>query len=234
MKPAPTYHFTRRPGLYSTALVFAVALAACRAQAAPTPASAVKIFISEAGLYRLSRADLQAAGFDLAAAGDSLSLRHRDQEVPLQVETAGDDEAVLFYAAPQSSEFSRADVYWLSQGADGARIASRSVEPPRDDRLPVVFQATTRFEEDKLYYPNAAGDTHWYWLTLTAPSSQALTLNLPAFAGGPALLEIRLAGVTEGDHRVQVSVNDAPAGEASWSGAVPYAFQVSSSILRGC
>jgi hypothetical protein len=214
------------------AAVFSVALPACGGPAAPSAAS-LKLFIAEAGLYRLTRDELRQAGFALQnAALPRLQLTHHDQAVPLQIEQNGDDFSVFFYAVPEAGPYSPADVYWLRVGTEpGLRMAAREVEPPRAESAPAAFAATLRLEEDLLYFPNVAGETHWYWRSLPAPSNETFTFTLPAFAGGEGQIQIALAGLTEGPHHLAVLVNGQPEGEAAWDGGQPYLFQAAASAL---
>ncbi len=80
-----------------------------------------------------------------------------------------------------------------------------------------------RAEQNKIYAPQAAGDT-WFWERMTAPATRTYTLTLSAVADGPAVLRLETWSSTgsagENDHHVRVSVNGRDAGEATWDGSV--------------
>src|SRR5439155_12247343 len=61
---------------------------------------------------------------------------------------------------------------------------------------------------------------------------RTVTASLNALGAGDAQLVVSLAGATEGNHAVQVVVNDNPAGEARWSGREPFVLTTTVSSLR--
>ncbi|MEI2690706.1 MAG: hypothetical protein V9H69_13760 [Anaerolineae bacterium] len=67
----------------------------------PQPVDALKLVVDQPGLYRVTAAELAAAGFD-AAAGDPalLTLTLDDQPVTLTVEGSSDALALTFYGTP--------------------------------------------------------------------------------------------------------------------------------------
>jgi len=208
-------------------------LAACVPKPPSPPASSLKVLIAEPGLYRLTRGDLQSAGFQVGQENLArLCLTHKGAEIPIEVEQTAGDFAVLFYAAPDAHPYSPTDVYWLTLGdAPGARMPTRAVEPPRGAPA-LTFTWTLRLEQDRLYFSEPVSDAHWFWQSLTAPATATITASLPTLASGPAQMEIALGGVTSGEHWAQVLVNGQPAGEARWSGRSTYVHQASAPALH--
>lgn len=206
--------------------------AAC-APTAATPVQSLKLFIAEPGVYRLTQSDLPA-GFDLSADTlPQLRLTHKGIAAPIEVEQTGGAVAIIFYAAPDESLYSVSDVYWLAlSDGGGMRVQTRTIAPARAALIAQRVMATAHFAEDRLYFPTALGDTHWFWDSLTAPAEKRFTLDLPSLTAGEATIEIALAGATWGAHRVQVRLNDQLVGEANWNGQSPYRFQTKTSNLR--
>ena len=110
---------------------------------------AIKIFLSDPGVYRVAHADLVAAGWPAdELASSRLHLRHGERPVPIAVEDGGDGrfgagDAVLFAGDRLAgehgylNEYSSLNVYWLEddpsrpagpadrlQAGDGRRAAT--------------------------------------------------------------------------------------------------------------
>jgi len=96
---------------------------ASRWSGAPSGAC-VKIRIREQGVYRLTRANLEAAGVARAdLIGGNIRMYTRDREIPITVSTAGAFGAsayVEFYGEGLRSNYDHANAYWLGFGGPGA------------------------------------------------------------------------------------------------------------------
>jgi hypothetical protein len=181
-------------------MLFGLAAAAALAdvaRAAPSPGRpAVKILLSEPGVYRVSFEELVAAGWpaqELASA--RLRLRHRGSVVPILVEDRGDrrfgpGDAVIFAGERLAgehgyfNEYSSLNVYWLMDEADEVRDAPGQGGPISDRLRPGAlrqagsgpaagsrWQRRDRLEEDRilLRYPRAGVEDQelWYWRKLS-------------------------------------------------------------------
>ncbi|TMC54522.1 MAG: hypothetical protein E6J26_08465, partial [Chloroflexi bacterium] len=205
--------------------MLALLLLACNTAPSGESPVALKILLSQPGIYRLTRADLQAYNFpdDLA----HVRLTHHGADVPLEL----DASAVQFYAAPDSTLYSPTDAYWLTSGQAPLVMTARTVEPLHADPA-ATYTATLRLEDNKLYSASALGDTHWFWQSFTAPATRTVTASLNALGAGDAQLVVSLAGATEGNHAVQVAVNDDPAGETRWTGRESFVLTTTVSSLH--
>ncbi len=170
---------------------------------------AVKIFLSEPGVYRVSYAELVAAGWpasELASA--RLHLSHRAAAVPIFVEDGGDGrfgpgDAVLFAGDRLAgehgyySEYSSLNVYWLADGPAISGVSGVSgVSDVSADRLrpgtvrPVPAEApasASRWqrrihqEEDRilLRYPQAGLGDQELWYWRKLSSLDSEPFELP-------------------------------------------------------
>ena len=160
--------------------------------------SAVKLFVEQPGMQRVSGSALLAAGLSAEQSLASLHLRLDDQPIALQV-INGDgrlDAAseLRFYAPPSADSAGVGDrwnatrVYWLTtepidgEPGDGPRMATRSALP---SIAPVRSTAVERgvWEDNRLYEsaaPGVDGD-HWFALKLNADggSVEDYTATLP-------------------------------------------------------
>lgn len=200
-------------------------LAACNgpAPAAPTAVPVIdgafaevgKLTVDVPGPVAVTRADLRAIGWGDVPL-DQVQITYRDQVQPVWVTS----DALRFYAAISPTRYMTSSVFFLKRGAAPA-LPERPVvtNPAQVD----AYIATFRAEQNKLYAPQADGDT-WFWERLTAPATRTYTLTLSAVADGPATLRLETWSSTEGasetDHHMRVSVNGHEAGEATWDGSV--------------
>lgn len=198
-----------------------------------------KVWLRQSGLYRVTRADLLAAGLADLAEGDPdrLQVWRDGQQVATDFlgnddATFGAEEALLFYADAQPSIYSRDIAYWLTVG-DGPRLRVGTADgAPRNVTPEAGFRATVRLEEDRIYRQDlpktgSPADARWYWQELfnLGTSSTALRLSLPDIlpASLTAELRVRLMGVSylyaNPDHQVRWTVNGQVVGAVVWDGA---------------
>jgi hypothetical protein len=193
-------------------------------------ADRVKIGVEADGLYRLTAADLQPTGFDLAAADlTRLRLSNRGRPVPLRVVGQGRNRAIEFFGTAIDTRYTDTNVYWLDVGEGPAdRLADRPVGSPTAPQT--SRQATVRFEHNTVYWSKegVVSDDRWYWQSLTAPITVTLPFTLVRRLDGPALLRAAFLGANRTlqspNHRVVVTVNGQVVGEAAWDGQTEFGF----------
>lgn len=205
--PGPTRGVPRaRSGARGIAFRVALSLAAVGASVSTSPVSAaagaaapesihpaVKIFLSEPGVYRVSFEDLVAAGWPARERASSrLHLRHRADAVPILVEDGGDGrfgpgDGVIFAGDRLAgehgyyNEYSSLNVYWLFDApaisgvsgvpADRLRRGTPQLAQAESPPSGSHWQRRNRREEDRilLRYPNAGLEDQelWYWRKLS-------------------------------------------------------------------
>ena len=234
---------TRRiPLLLALLLVLSLALAACsRGDKSPqsrppsatqssanaaAPVDAVKIVVEEPGLYRVTAADLAAAGFDLATQEMAqLALTAGGAPVAFSMAGSGDEQAITFYGEPRDSRYGSQNIYWLNKAqseAQPAAVAAADASP--SDAAPVTtFRASQHLEASKNYLSQVTDtDDHWLWESLFAPAVYTVTFDLPGYAGGDADMVISLWGNSEDrsnpDHSARLRLNGETIGESAWDG----------------
>jgi uncharacterized repeat protein (TIGR01451 family) len=205
-----------------------------------------RITLRETGIYRLTYADLQAAGLPLTTLDPrQLSIYRGGQELAIDVPGEVDGrfdpgDQIRFFAEAVKSFYTDVNTLWLVVGTrPGLRMAQRSVVP--QGGIPASsFSATQHVEADLIYrssMPMASDVDHWYWGQMyvlnqtrvaTMTVSFVVTDPLPV---GTARLALELWGgstdprVTP-DHHVRVYVNGSLAGDVTWVGAVRAMSQV--------
>lgn len=206
-------------------------------------APALKIGVTEDGMYQLTYSDIVGAGFSLAGINpQTIKITNRGQEIPLYLAGENDGvfdptDTILFYGTAVTDVYTSRNVYWLTAGGGaGKRMAARD-GTPHGAAVPSRFPATLRAETDALYWqtmPNGAGQDHWFWDILTAPITRthAITLNNIATTAGTATVRLSMKGFTDipelnPDHHTRVSVNGTaldPGGHW-WDGQASFDFE---------
>lgn len=211
-----------------------------RAESAAAPAAAwtppqpgYKVEVKEDGLYRLTRAELAAAGLPVDQLDPrGLRMFNAGQEIAIRVTGEGDarldaDDTVLFFGQATSSRYTDRNVYWLAFGGGaGKRMTGRAANPAGS--LASSFTATVRKEENTVYdsdLPKLPGYDHWYGQLIQAlgagkSGSVSVTMPAPQLATGSAnaKLDLVLGAVTSGSHKVRLYVNPTTNAAHVWEG----------------
>ncbi len=194
-----------------------------------TATGVLKIEVSEDAVYRLTGAELAAAGFDLGGDPARLTLYHHGRAVPLRVLDGGDgaldptDAIELYgqanrttYVDSRQPRYSARSAYWLGWGsAPGPRVPERDATPPLGLAPAQRTTAVARHEQQLLLrrFPlHPAGQDHWFTRTVSVGGAADLALELEA-AALPlegVRLRYRLCGAKElAGRTVEVRLNGA-------------------------
>lgn len=206
------------------------------------PDPAWKVRVNETGLYRLTYADLAAAGLPVDTL-DPRTLQLYQHGVEAAVHVAGQEDGSLddgdymeFYGLALDNLYTDTNVYWLTCGSAAGRRMTVRDGTPGTAPIPAAFSATVRVEENHLYRSNAPGTDHWLWQEMDAiaqPVSQVFTATLSAVARGePAgTLGVFFSGLgyddgVTPDHHALVYVNEHLVADAWWDGQTAYSTTV--------
>jgi hypothetical protein len=199
---------------------------------------ALKIGVTEDGMYRLTPSDLTDNGFDLTGIDPSLiQIANQGQEIPIYMQENGngnfdDSDFILFYGTAITDIYTTKNMYWLTAGdVPGLRMDTRSV-PPGTAAVPSQFPISLHAEQDTFYWqtmPDGSGQDHWFWDDRISPNSADLpayrdypfTVNNIDPVGTTQTLRVRLKGFTSvttvnPDHKTEVSLNGTVIGSAEW------------------
>jgi hypothetical protein len=182
---------------------------------------AIKIVVRQEGIYRITAAELLAAGLNPNANPNLLQLFVDGQQQPINIvgDRQGGFSAVEFYAIGVDNAFTDARVYWLIEGtARGLRMEKVAAGA---SQVPVgSFRETVERKERLLYFSSLRnGDRENFFGDVVGVGGlfQPLTLRrVDLGASSAATLEIALQGVTLEPHRVEVMINETRAGVISF------------------
>ncbi|MFL6247614.1 MAG: C25 family cysteine peptidase, partial [Thermoanaerobaculia bacterium] len=175
--------------------------------------AAAKILVSREGYYRITRAQLTAAGFDPGTDPRTLSLYVDGQEIPMAVSDAGD--VLEFYAIGMDSTYSGTRTYWLISGnGSGLRFRPKAKvkgAPLTAQSFPYTLERKERF----IFFGAQAGaadrDSFYGSVIYSDPTTQGFEVSNLA-ASGSVTLKVAAQGATLTDHRVSVTLNGSPIG----------------------
>jgi len=186
------------------------------------------------GLYQITYAALQGAGFPLDTDPRNLHVTVDGQEIAVWLPGEGDGhwdsgDRVVFYGQAVQSRYTRRNVYWLTvEDTPGLRMAERAVTPTGGVPSSTAHWLSRRFEENHLYDSKHAGidGDHWYWTDLAFLQTgcplavQTYTFDLPLLQGSSptATLTVAVQGYTGGSHHLIARLNGHLLGDIQWSG----------------
>jgi len=204
----------------------------------------VKISVKQEGIYRVSRTELQNAGFNVSAPGNLWQLYVDGKQQAIIV---GDKDAYIeFYGNGMDTAESATKVYYLIVGVqDGKRMDTTVLRP----LSPSVasnnyFQSFLRKERTTYIAAEILnGDAENFFSSVPiigssspTPSIVTLTFNLTGvdFTMPNATIELGIQGITSTPHQVVATINGVPMDPISGTGKVLMngSFQVPISVLR--
>jgi hypothetical protein len=190
------------------------------------------IDVAQAGVQRLTGAQLAAAGLDLAALDPArLHVRGAGVDLALDLRGSGDGrldpaDELRFYAPAPGDRWNAITRYWLTVEAGSApRMTSRSVLPKQGALSASAIEAGV-WRANALYDSTLAGPDgdHWFAVDLRSGPGQpavsydlTLTPRLP-LVSGPASFTVSGSSYTAGQHALTLQRGGATAS-ATWSGA---------------
>jgi hypothetical protein len=207
------------------------------------PPGRFKILVDRDGLYRLTHAQLDAAGVPVDSEDPrTFKLCNRGSEVAVLIPGEADGsfdpgDELLFYGEKTHSRHTDVNVYWLDwDGAAGLRMQPVDGTP---GGAPVVtdFLATHSLEEDHAYQsglPSGADDDRWYWDYLMATTGLTDEIDLFATLVGLSTVPGRTAtvrGLLRGynanpQHHTQVVLNGHLVDDATFSPTAEHSFEI--------
>ncbi len=190
---------------------------------------AVKLSIRQEGWYRVTVPELLSAGLPPNVDPRLLHLYVDGQQVPMLITGQEDGrldpgDAIEFYGLGLAAAWTDTRVYWLvAQGGPGRRIRPVTAlgGQPADRSFPYTVE-----RKDRTVYFSALrnGERENFFGAVVGPEPTVESLQvayLDPAPSGTTLLEVALQGVTQGAHRVQVTLNGVRVGEVTFQDQSP-------------
>jgi hypothetical protein len=207
-------------------------------------ADALKIAVSEEGLYRIRYNDLLAAGIDPGTLNPlHLQLFADGQESALWF--SGDRDGsfdpgdwLAFYGWGRDDTYSGRQIFWLAEGDEpGLRMKRRRAGVPGTQASVATVDFGVVLEEDLGYHAailNGEEENFFGAVVASQAADHLLITDELDAAGGETTLTVRLQGATQVAHRVAVSLNGLELGQIDFEGQelASRTFGLSSDLLR--
>lgn len=198
----------------------------------------VKIGIKQEGFYRVTRAELQAAGFDVNAAGNLWQLYVDGNQQAIIV--GASDSYIDFYARGIDTPEADTKVYYLVVGAqNGLRMSSTTLRPLSGNVAAKSYYQTFERKDRKFYLfaDVLNGDVeNFFGNIVIAGTTQNFTFNLTGvdFNVPKATLEINVQGITGVPHTVVPTINGEQLEQMTGNtfNLMSGVFQIPTSFLR--
>ena len=196
----------------------------------------VKIAVKQEGFYRVTRAELQAAGFDMTAPSGKWQLFLKGVEQAIVV--GANDAYVEFYGHGQDINESDTLVYYLINGSEnGKRIADIYRLGAGGNVADRNYNANFLKKQRQTYvYDYLNGDVENYFGSIIFPSGSTVTFNLSGVDTSVSTTQVKitLLGFTFLPHQTRILLNDTELGTLSVTGRTPYGgtFTVPTSLLQ--
>ncbi|MGH9715328.1 MAG: C25 family cysteine peptidase [Candidatus Acidiferrales bacterium] len=190
---------------------------------------AVEISISTEGWYRVTGAQLTAAGLPANLNVQSLQLYAEGVQQPILISGAGHgilgpNDAVEFYGTGIDTPFSGTRVYWLVSDFGRRNTIASIPAAGRGASTAESFPFSVLFQQRTTYFAallNGEDEDNFFGAIVSStPVDQVLTVaHVDPNSTISTTLDVTLQGVTQGqEHRVSVAVNGFPLGEMDFTG----------------
>ncbi len=215
-----------------------------------TPGDRIRIAVTNAGLFRVSAAQVAAglAAIDEAQAvqailATNLMLSSGGEPVAWRAEEGG--TGLLFFGEPLRDTYDRRGLYWLEPGP-GLAMAAEDRSTP-DTLADPWFRETVRVEQDlhfQPYLPGSVDDDYWIWAgqQVTSPSvSWSWNTSVPMIDPHPGeragLVTAFLVSAYDGspalDNRTRLTAAGQLLDDRQWAGNVRLAQSGTATNLSG-
>lgn len=169
-----------------------------------------RIGIRGEGFYRVSKAQLQAAGFDVN--GDSSLWQLYREGVEQAIIVGPNADYIDFYGKGVDTPEADMGMYYLVSGPTaGKRIQTRSARPPGASVSSPNYSQVFIQKQRTIYLSDVLnGDAENYWGSVIGPSGDTnvnFSLSGVDFATADSSLEVKLQGYAFVAHVIQVTLN---------------------------
>lgn len=208
---------SRSHPLGSVAVPVAPSLTRQQTQIRLAASHAMKILVQQEGVYKVTLAQLLAAGFPAAVSASNLHLYAEGVEQPIR----NDSNAIEFYGTAIDTPYSGTRVYWLVSQA-GQATGIPALNSAISSQTPRSFPQTVELKDRTTYFAallNGEADNFFGAVINSTATNQVLTVTgLDSTSDQDAVLKIALQGVTRDvPHRVTVALNGTAVGEVDFT-----------------
>jgi hypothetical protein len=190
-----------------------------QAQSSIARNEAVKITVRRDGWYRVSYEQLASAGFNRSSDSSQWKLFTNGEEQAMRV---NEDGSIEFYGQSLDTRSTDERVYWLVAGQSKGRRVEANKVTAFDEGAATTFTQTVERRDKVIRFAglmNGAADNFFGPVINNNAVNQTLVVNkLNQQAGGSAVLEVGVQGLTWDSHNIVVHLNGVEVGTITSAG----------------
>jgi hypothetical protein len=199
-----------------------------------------KIAIRQTGMYRVTKTQMQAAGFDVNSDPTKWQLYVNGNEQSITV--GPNANYIEFFARGIDAAESDTAVYYLIAGSSpGKRISSFALRPSFRANSAVSFVQDSTMSQRNSYVPDFLNGpaSNFFGDPVTqsqVPTSESFTISGIDTSASSVHLIIKFQGYWGGTHTLNVVLNGQTVGQVSSSGPQPFVFDAmvpTSALIEG-
>lgn len=188
----------------------------------------VRIGVKKEGLYRITKAQLLAGGFDVNS--DSSLWQIYVEGVEQAMNIAADRSYIEFYGKGTDTPETEVRTYYLIKGdTPGKRFGTRVVRPASSTVISPSYSQITE-KRDRVDYVNQIlnGDTDNWWGRFVGTTAATFTFNLVGvdFGSPNTSVQINFQGYSQTPHNIDITLNGRALTPAAGNGVQPYGIQL--------
>ncbi|MDQ6786786.1 MAG: C25 family cysteine peptidase [Acidobacteriota bacterium] len=177
----------------------------------------VKMAVSREGIYRVTRAELLANGFDVNAPTALWQLYVNGNEQAINV--GGNGDYIEFYGRGIDTLEANAQIYYLVVGATNGKRIGTTIRRPIGVRVLAGNYAQSFTKKDRFIYSSSIlnGDAENFFGSAITSSGAAITFSLTGidFSSANSTFDIGIQGLTETAHQTRVILNSHDIGSVN-------------------
>lgn len=180
----------------------------------------VKIGVRKNGIYRVTRTELENAGFNVN--GDQNLWQLYLDGVQQAIKVGANGDFIEFYGRTVETTLTNTRIYYLLNGTTGGkRIEDKVISPFAGNVVGKTYDNSFK-KSERLYYINdyLNGDDENFFGSVITAANTNINFDLSAvdLRTGVTPFTIILAGLTVNPHLVEVTLNGTVLGQMSWNG----------------
>lgn len=180
----------------------------------------VKIGVRKNGIYRVTRTELENAGFNVNSDQSLWQLYLDGVEQAIKVEAGGN--YIEFYGRSVDTLQTNTRIYYLLNGTtSGKRIGNKVISPFAGNVVGKSYDNTFK-KTERIYYISdyLNGDQENFFGTVVTSANTNINFDLSAVdhRTGETPFTVVIGGLTINPHIVEVTLNGTVLGQMSWSG----------------
>ena len=196
--------------------------------------NAVKIQVTEDGIYRLTYQNLADAGVNVSAINPkNFKLYYKGTQIPIYVSGESDGvfndvDYIEFYGRKENTRYAYTNVYWLTFNEGlGLRMEEKTSTA---GTTPSSFLYTHHFERNENYWMESGADDPWFFTPqIVTGATQEFTTSLVDVVNAPndCVFTASFRGYKGGDsdvtHHLRIYLNNHIVGDVKWLNNEVYA-----------